>query len=190
MIKRLIAFDFDGTLIDSPMPDIGKKIWKEKTGTEFPYIGWWGRPESLDMNVFDIKPFPSVLAQLNKDKSTPDTYVIVLTSRRKKLQPQLQAILDANNIIVDKLDTKYDNSEKGDRILRYLQEFPDLIEISVYDDRDSDIVAYKSIINKIPKNITFNIYLAENGDFALIDSNNKLNNIIREEIENFKSMYL
>ena len=187
MIKRLIASDLDGTLIDSPMPDTGKQIWKDKTGTEYPHKGWWGRAESLDMNVFDIKFFPSILNQLNDEMSKPDTYVIILTSRLERLRPQVQAILDANNIRVDKLDMKYNEMNKGDKILEYINNFPDLEEVSVYDDRESDILDYKNIINKIPEGISFNIYLANKGKLSLIDGepNNNLDNIVQEEIENF-----
>ena len=147
MIKRLIAFDMDGCLINSPMPDTGKKIWKEKTGNDYPFLGWWGRKESLDLNVFDIKPFTSMYQQYKKEKSTPNTYVIVLTSRMEKLRPEVQAILDANNIYVDKLDMKYNGLTKGERVLEYINNFPDLVEVSVFDDRDSDLESYKNIVD-------------------------------------------
>ena len=32
----------------------GEKVWKEKTGTDWPYSGWWGRPESIDPEIFYI----------------------------------------------------------------------------------------------------------------------------------------
>ena len=38
--KRLISFDFDDTLFHTPKPEEGEKIWKEKTGTDWPYSGW------------------------------------------------------------------------------------------------------------------------------------------------------
>ena len=52
--KRLICFDFDDTLFHTPLPEEGKKIWKEKTGQEWPHIGWWGKPESIDNEIFEI----------------------------------------------------------------------------------------------------------------------------------------
>ena len=179
---RLQIFDFDGTLFRSPEPQEGMKIWKEKTGNDYPFKGWWSKPESLDLNVFDIKPFEGVLNLLKMEKKTPDTYVIILTSRMERLRPYVQAVLDANDVKVDKLDMKTVEKSKGEKILDYIKEFPDLEEISVYDDRDGDIQSYKSIINQIPKNITFNIYLAESGKITSVTVNNQLNNIINEEI--------
>jgi hypothetical protein len=182
---RLVAFDFDKTLINSPLEDEGKEIWLEKTGNSYPYKGWWGRPESLDINVFNIKPFPSIYKQYKKEISTPDTYVIILTSRIEKLRPQIEAILNKNDIHVNEIDMFNDKLTKGQRILEYLKKFPDLIEINVYEDRQSDIVALKSIRNQIPENITYNIYYASNGNLVLLESTSKINNIVKEEIEKF-----
>ena len=52
--KKLISFDFDDTLVKTPLPEEGKIVWKEKTGTDWPHRGWWSKPESLDMEIFDM----------------------------------------------------------------------------------------------------------------------------------------
>ena len=185
MINRLIVFDFDSTLMDSPEPEQGKQLWLQKKGIPYQHLGWWGRPESLDLNVFDIKPFPSVLNQLKKEIVTPNTYVIILTSRMEKLRPYVQAVLDKNSIVVDKLDMKRAEGDKGVKILRYVQQFPELRTISVYDDRESDIIAYENIRNQIPDGIEFNIYRVNEGNFALTESSRKQNvlEIILDEIK-------
>ena len=143
-------------------------------GKPYSYTGWWGRPESLDLNVFDIRTFPEVQNLLNKNVSTPDTYTIILTSRQEKLRPLLQKILDVNNIHVDKLDMKRDERTKGQKMLDYIKIFPDLIEINVYEDKEDEINSYKETKNQIPENISFNIYIANQG---------RLTSIINEEIE-------
>lgn len=184
-MKRLVVFDFDGTLIDSPEPEQGKVLWSEKTGKPYPYQGWWGRPESLDLSIFDIKPFLSILKQLKKEIVTPNTYVLVLTSRMEKLRPQVQAVLDANNIVVDKLDMKRAEGDKGVKVMRYIQQMPDLKVVNVYEDRDTDIEAYERIRNQIPKGVEFNVYIANQGTLALTESSHAQNlvSIIREEIK-------
>ncbi|MFA5207131.1 MAG: hypothetical protein WC428_00375 [Candidatus Paceibacterota bacterium] len=190
MITRFCAFDFDGTLINSPDKESGKITWSEVMGEPFKYQGWWGRPESLDLNVFDIKPFPKVLSILNKDVSTPATYVIVLTSRVVRLRPLVQAILDVNNIHVDKLDMKGDERNKGQKILDYIKKFPDLREVNVYDDRDTDIISYQEIESQVPENIKYRIFTANNGELRLTEAVNKLDDIIIIEIQKFKQSYL
>jgi hypothetical protein len=185
MITRLCAFDFDSTLIDSPQKESGKIQWSEKMGKPYSYQGWWGRPESLDLNVFDIKPFPKILNLLNKDVSTPATYTIVLTSRQEKLRSLVQEVLDVNNIHANKLDMQRDQRTKGQKILDYSKKFRDLREINVYDDRDTDITSYEEIRNSLPEGIKFNIYLANNGNLSLVEAESKLISIIKEEIEKF-----
>lgn len=192
MYKRLSAFDFDGCLMNTPEPDLGKIIWERHYGEKYSHIGWWGRKESLDLNVFDIKPFSSILNQLNREKSTPDTHTIILTSRLEKLRPEVQAILDANNIVVDELVMAWGNSNKGEIILSYIQKNPDLVEINVYDDRDKEIMVFNSIRNAIPDNITFNIYQVKDGKMSLneqqyIHSSSNVIRIIEEEMKNLLS---
>jgi len=33
---------------------IGKETWKEKTGEDWPHLGWWGRATSLDPDIFYV----------------------------------------------------------------------------------------------------------------------------------------
>lgn len=181
IIKRLIAFDLDTTIFDTPTPKEGKKIWEKYYNKPFPYKDWWGSPESLDLNIFDIKPFPSVLNQLKDEQSKPNTLLIILTSRNEELRPQVEKVLNKNNIHVDGIDMKDDKTTKGQKILNYIRMYPDLVEVNVYEDRDIEIETYENIKNQIPKEITFNIYRVINGNIMLTES--KLLKIINEEIQ-------
>lgn len=182
MIKKLFVFDFDGTLYNSELPETGKVKWEKVTGEVYPHKGWWGRPESLDIDIFDNKPFSSVLRILNNANNDPEAYVMILTSRQEKLRPYLENILKVNNIKVDEVQLKSDNRDKGQRVLSTMSKLKELNTINVYDDRDIDITAYNTILNDIPKNIVFNIYLADNGNVNLVNSNLKINEIIVSEV--------
>ena len=62
-IKRIVIFDFDGTLIDTDTPESGKTLWEKEFGFEWPFKGWWGRAESLDSRIYfqkDNKLMPGV----------------------------------------------------------------------------------------------------------------------------------
>jgi len=198
-MKRLAIYDFDGTLIDSPEPEAGKPIWKEKTGEEYPHLGWWGRKESLDTDVFDIKPFPTILAKLQTDMADPDTTTIILTSRMEKLRPQLENIMQLNGISVDELITKKGREDKGDVILRIENYNQDLEEIVVYDDfagrMANKIAEYTKIRNKLSDGVRYIINYVEDGNVrplegdgvVTFESTQKLLNIIKEEIHKLKS---
>ena len=183
MIKTLYVFDFDGTLYDSELPETGKLKWEKITGEKYPHLGWWGRPESLDVNIFKNKPFEKVLNILNNANNDPESYVIILTSRLERLRPYLNKVLVVNNINVDEVSMKNDNRDKGQKVLDKIKNFPDLNVVNVYDDRDVDIQAYKRILPEIDNKIQFNIFLATEGLLTLVDSNTKtVNEIVVEEI--------
>jgi len=59
-ITRICVWDFDGTLINTPVPEKGYVQYKEKTGQDWPHKGWWG---------FKAQMFNP---QLNLNRSTND----------------------------------------------------------------------------------------------------------------------
>jgi FMN phosphatase YigB (HAD superfamily) len=181
-IKKLAAFDFDGTLCQSPSPETGKGFWEEKTGKEYPHIGWWSKPESLDINVFDIQLYGSIETILRQELTNPDVFVIILTSRLRKLQPQIESILKKHDISVDEINMSDNKLSKGEKILQYLDKFPNLLQIDVYDDNyEKDITSFKAVRNQIPKKINFNIYHVKEGEKKLINEN-YLTEIIFDEL--------
>ena len=183
MITTLSFYDFDGTLMDTPLPDSGKEIWKEKKGEEYPHVGWWGRAESLNPEVFDIQPFPSVLNQLRSDTAKSDTYTIMLTSRMVKLQPQVEYLLKMHDIHFDDLSLKKgSDGEKSDRIKEYLQKFPDVHTINVYDDRDKEMRVFSKMKTELGDQYQINVYRVTNGNYALVEGVNTIQKLIVEEI--------
>lgn len=148
LITKVAVFDFDGTLIHTLEPEEGKKIWKEKTGEDYPHRGWWGRRETLDINVFDNEPFPDIESIYRKEASNENTYVSLCTGRIVPLTNEVKAILDKYNLIFDDVilngDKRFqDSGGHGNDTLafkiRYLaslqKTFPNLKVIEFWDDR-------------------------------------------------------
>lgn len=184
MIKRLIVFDFDGTLMDTPLPEEGKRMWSDFYKTEYPYIGWWSKKESLDLNVFNIKPFESTYDEYLKERQKLDTTIILMSNRVEKLRHEIKSVLNKNNVFVDKIDLNYNNDNKGQKLLGYIDKYPDVIEVVVYDDRESDLDSFENVRPVLEKrNINFII----NKVFNL--SENSINEIINKEINNFIRIY-
>jgi hypothetical protein len=186
MITTLSFYDFDGTLIDSPMPDTGRVEWKNKTGKDYPHEGWWGRPDSLNTDVFDVKPFPAILNQLKADMTKSDTYVILLTARIGRLQDAIENVLRINNIQVDEVSVKNGGAEKDVRVKNFLTKFPNVDTINLYDDRDKEMKVFGQLKNDIGDKYQVNIYRATDGSFALVESTKKALEIVSEEISIYK----
>jgi len=154
IITKLSVMDFDGTLVDTGIPDTHKPIWKEKTGTDWPHEGWWGRKESLDLSVFDFKTKPEVISDYRKEAANENTMVIMLTGRRAKLGAEVKAVLDSKGLTFDDYlfnygsDTLTNKIEQVEKILTYN---PEIIFLEMWDDRNEHIPTFEEWGNNLVK---------------------------------------
>ncbi len=137
-ITKIAIFDFDGTLVDSPLPDTGKPIFKEKTGKEWPHIGWFGKAESLDIDVFDIPLIDSVKEAYDALKLEEETLMVMLTGRRGVLAKEVERIIEAHELVFD--EYHYNNGgatedAKMKTMDRLLIKYQDVTEMIMFDDR-------------------------------------------------------
>ena len=75
MYTKLDVFDFDSTLVNTPMGDNdNKQKWADYYDVEkWPFLSWWTRKESLDMDVFEFPVNPEIIKAYKKSKDNPDT---------------------------------------------------------------------------------------------------------------------
>lgn len=153
--KRLISFDFDDTLCLTPNPEEGKLIWKEKTGQDWPYGGWWGKSESIDTDIFDIQVNPWVYSEYLKASSDPENYIILATGRLKKAPGMLEnvnRILNSHNLSFDEVHLNWG----GDTFTFKTTLFSQLIEklgvneFTMYDDREEHLVRFNEWASEQP----------------------------------------
>lgn len=142
MYKRLVCFDFDQTLINTPEPEYGKPEWERITGQKWLSKGWWGNPESLNLDVFQPPINGWVYQQYQKEISQPDSYVFLATGRLNKLKKQVVDILDFHNI---KFNDIFCNTG-GDTFTFKCKLFEKIIsenleakEFTMYDDREEHL---------------------------------------------------
>lgn len=159
-------FDFDGSLIDSPVPDSGRTKWSEHHGKPYPHLGWWGREESLDLNVFDIKPKDIAHTAYLHHSKEPSTHNYILTSRIPKLKDKLKAILDTNDIQMREILCAKGSLNKGERIIEVLgiveAQGEVVDEINVWEDRNKEIVTIEPFREfLVERGITLNIFKIE-----------------------------
>jgi hypothetical protein len=144
-VSKLVVFDFDGTLIRSPLPDTGKDIWLEKTGNEWPHTGWWSKVESLDMDVFDIPLIEETIGHYHLGKDDETVGMIVLTGRLPFLSSNVKKILESNNLIFD--GYFFNTGGKTDLVKiktlnELLETYPNIVSIEMFEDRDEHIEVF------------------------------------------------
>jgi len=151
---KLKIWDFDGTLCDTPLPEVGKPIWKEATGKEWEHVGWWSKAESLNLEIFEHPTLPSVMTDFDKYKDAEDCMNVMLTGRRAKkpLEDAVKAILDSHGL---KFDMYFHNNggETGEnkmyRIEKLLKQFPELDSVEMWDDRTLHIPRFQEWGDKL-----------------------------------------
>lgn len=164
-MKKVVFYDFDGTIMDSPLPDVGKPHYEKTTGEKFPHVGWWSKPESLDLSIFDIQPHSDVAERFRKDKADPNTYVVLLTNRLFKLEKEIKKILDKHDMHFDEYSFKNDGRDKGERVLDIMKtKFPDVKNLEFYDDDPKHIQDVHS--NLIDTEFEYQVYKIVDGAIA------------------------
>jgi hypothetical protein len=174
-INRISIFDFDGTLIDTDTPESGKALWQQEFGFEWPFKGWWGRPESLDsriffqkdpklmpgvkekgleINIFDNNPIAKTLSAYKEQSARPDTLTILLTGRHTGVGQLVTDILNSKGIKFDDYIYKTGNLDTADFKVEVLNKLvsnnPDLKEMEIWEDRDDHLPIFQSWANEQP----------------------------------------
>ncbi len=163
-IDRLAIFDLDGTLIDTPMPAIGRKEYEEKTGKKWPHKGWWSIAQSLDFNMFEMPVIPETIAAYIKEKDAPNTLMVMMTGRLKKLSPEVEKLLEHYDLTFD----TYLYNTGGETLkvkLNYLEglisKCPKIETIHMFEDRELHIAEFK--VWGASKDIAFDITEIKSG---------------------------
>jgi len=171
-VTKISIFDFDGTLMNTPHPEEGKKQWEEFTGEKYPHVGWWSKPESLDDAVFDIQPIQSTVSDYKKEINDPNTLVIMLTGRLPHQAEQIEELLSLHNIYFDEYHYKGNGdtlNSKLNTIQSLLNRFPSVNEIEMWEDRE-------------PHAIEFDRWGKEKGIDLYVNLVNSTNELINESV--------
>lgn len=169
---KLSVMDFDGTLIDSPLPEYGKAKYKSVTGKEWPHKGWWSKPESLDTSIFDIKPVPSVVADYEEEKVKDNVITAMLTGRMITLSNEVRTLLDTHKLTFDEYHyNKGGSTEVGKMktMEQLLEKYKDVVEIQMWDDNLGYAHVYeewgkKQCLSGRLQNFSITVVISENNN--------------------------
>lgn len=168
-------FDFDKTLADTPNREQGVVQYFKKTGKSFEHKGWFGRIESLDNSIHDIKLYPNVLSKIDKNAVN-----YLLTGRIPKMTDMVYAIL---NDYLPYFSELYFNN-KGKTIDFKIDTLKVLFErhgidttFNFYDDRVEHIKPFFDFFKK-NKKYNVNHFVACEGDvYDVVDIKSTLSEI-------------
>jgi hypothetical protein len=163
-ITKISIFDFDGTLARSPEEKAGREQWEKVKGVPYPNKGWWSKRESLDTEVFDIEMIQTTVDDYFKEVSNENTLTIMMTGRMKNQADQVKAILDANLLPFDRYEfKKYGRTieDKTYKIGKLLEEFPEVVEFEMWEDRPEHIVDFTAWFKNNKPEITLKINFVE-----------------------------
>ena len=144
-INKIVVIDFDNTLFYTPFPEKGKKRYEAMTGEPYPHRGWWGRPESLDMDVMGIEPNDEIMEKYRECENDSKCMTVLCTGRLSKLSDAVGEILNRHNVYFDEENFNPGTNTlpyKIDTFERLHQTHPDA-EMVIYDDRDEHIPYFK-----------------------------------------------
>lgn len=151
-ISRIEIFDFDGTLFFTPTREEGIPVWESATGEKWPYDGWWGRAQTLDMDIFHIPINPYVAKKHSVATERDDTMVVLSTGRLEKMRKEVEKILEANGLVFDlvSLCTGQDTYTYKSRLFEKLikEHRPDVFVM--YDDRHEHLKKFKEWAHDMP----------------------------------------
>jgi hypothetical protein len=173
--------------MNTPHPEEGKKQWEEFTGKVYPHIGWWSKYESLDDSVFDIQPIESTINDYLKEKSNPDTLVIMLTGRIPHQAEQIEELLLLHNISFDEYHYKGNGdtlSSKINTIKSLLNRFPNVKEIEMWEDREPHAIEFKQWGEENGVNLKVNL-VTSNGQII----KGGVNDLVNESIDKKKIFF-
>lgn len=139
------VFDFDGTLFLTPTDSVGKEIWKEKTGNEWPYVGWWSKAETLNDKIFDI-PLNEKVHNIWKSVSN-NHMTFLVTGRLKAATGMLDSVkhllnresIEMSGIYLSTGETYSFKKTLFEKMLDFYK--PD--KLFLYDDRVEHIEKFK-----------------------------------------------
>lgn len=153
---KLVCFDFDDTLFHTPKADIGKTIWEEKTGTMWPYNGWWGKSETIDSDIFHIPMNQWVLRKYQEHRSEEGTKVIVATGRLAKVNGMLDNInklFEQNNLEFDEIHLNWGGDTLRFKMKLFEQKLKEhkVKEFIMFDDRHEHLPHFENWATEFSK---------------------------------------
>ena len=150
-ITKAYIFDMDGTLLDTPLPDMGKMMYSTVMNRVYPHQGWWSRIESL-LPEYDIQPIDEVHIEYQRASTDELGLTVMLTNRMEHLRACIEKLVGNLGLSFDiaSFKEKEDKRNKLVRALDIMREYPNITEVEVWEDMKDHIMDYSKIWDSMP----------------------------------------
>lgn len=138
---NIVSFDFDGTLFHTSEPVGGKEIFKNKMGIDWPYSGWWSKPETLNLDIFPTPINGYVHREYVKWSSDPESIVILATGRIERIRKEVENVLNFHGLEFDSIHLNPGMETflfKSKLFEKYIKEY-NPTRLIMYDDRQEHL---------------------------------------------------
>ena len=138
-------FDFDHTLYQTPLPtEENRELLLIHKNYE--KSGWWGRPESLDIELFKITPNAWVFEKYKKHTESGH-FKALMTGRIRKLKSEVNKVIEQDGLIFDEyhLCDRRRTIEFKKEMIYDIAERVKPTEIFFYDDRTEHIPTFRKV---------------------------------------------
>jgi hypothetical protein len=143
-ISHLSVFDFDETLFRMPGYTDRFSVERLNPDLSFPTpYSFYDHPSSMDPEIHNIQLIGPVYEDWKAAVHDPETRTILITHRTEELRPCAQRLLDMHGIKFNEMYFLGRRSEKIETLYTELEYFPEVREISIYEDSLEQLIKYQ-----------------------------------------------
>jgi len=158
--SRVVIYDFDGTIFNSPDRETGELALFEATGQTFTFPGWWGRLESLMPPVVPEKPgdewlIPATVAAYREDAKDEHSELILMTGRPFKNRKRVLEICNHFDLLFHEHYFRGQPGQRGRDTLEIKMNFiqddlihPGLKTLEIWEDRPEHVSAFLDLAKR------------------------------------------
>jgi hypothetical protein len=175
---KLIIYDFDNTIFNSPNQDDGCKIYQQKMGKPWKYLGWWGRIESLSPPIVPENPDKSWFVQSTLENYLKDSQthakIVLITGRQPVFKNRIKHICSTQGLKFQ--DYFFGNEKttietKKNHIKKLIGK--EIREVKIYEDRKKHVQEFCSFAKNFSNLVKFHIFdVKENENHEIFNFDN------------------
>ena len=143
-ISHISVFDFDETLFRMPGYTDRFSVERLNPDLSFPTpYSFYDHPSSMDPKIHNIQLIGPVYEDWKAAVHDPTTRTILITHRTEELRPYTEHLLKMHEIVFNEMYFLGRQSEKIETLYTELEYFPEVREISIYEDSLEQLIKYQ-----------------------------------------------